>query len=95
MKTKIRQRIRRELLTASLLLLPVTLFYFSPTLCLQGAVAGLASGSVLVFTGLFVSALLLGRAFCGWVCPMGGLQELAALCAAGPWPAGASAGSST
>jgi len=73
---KTRQKIRRGLLIASLLLLPVTLYYFSPALCLQGATAGVASGSVLVFAGLFVSALFLGRAFCGWACPMGGLQEL-------------------
>lgn len=75
---KTRQKIRRGLLIASLLLLPVTLYYFSPALSLQGATAGVASGSVLVFAGLFVSALFLGRAFCGWACPMGGLQELTA-----------------
>lgn len=78
MKTKVRQKVRRGLLTASLLLLPVTLYYFSPALSLQAAAAGLASGSLLVFAGLFVSALFLGRAFCGWACPMGGLQELTA-----------------
>jgi polyferredoxin len=78
MKTKIRQKVRRGLLVASLLLLPVTLYYFSPALSLQGAAEGLASGSVLVFAGLFVSALFLGRAFCGWACPLGGLQELTA-----------------
>ena len=75
---KTRQKIRRGLLVASLLLLPVTLYYFSPALCLQGAASGVASGSVLVFAGLFVSALFLGRAFCGWACPMGVLQELTA-----------------
>jgi polyferredoxin len=73
-----RQKVRHALLTSSLLLLPVTLYYFSPALSLQGAAAGVASGSVLVFAGLFVSALFLGRAFCGWSCPMGGLQELTA-----------------
>jgi polyferredoxin len=78
MKTKLRQKVRRSLLTASLLLLPVTLYYFSPALCLQGAAAGLASGSLLVFAALFVCSLFLGRAFCGWACPMAGLQELTA-----------------
>jgi len=75
MKIKIRQKVRRGLLTASLLLLPVTLYYFSPALSLQGAAAGVATGSVLVFAVLFLSALFLGRAFCGWACPLGGLQE--------------------
>ena len=65
MKTIIRQKVRRGLLLASLSLLPVTLYYFSPALSLQGAAAGVASGSILVFAGLFVSALFLGRAFCG------------------------------
>jgi polyferredoxin len=78
MKTRIRQKMRRGLLSASLLLLPVTLYYFSPVLSLQGAAMGVATGSVLVFAGLFLSALFLGRAFCGWACPMGGLQELTA-----------------
>ena len=75
---KTRQKIRKGLLFASLLLFPVTLYYFSPALSLQGAAEGVASGSVLVFAGLFASALVLGRAFCGWACPMGGLQELTA-----------------
>jgi ferredoxin-type protein NapH len=73
---KTRQKTRRGLLIAAFILLPVTLYYFSPALSLQGAASGVASGSVLVFAGLLVSALLVGRLFCGWACPMGGLQEL-------------------
>jgi polyferredoxin len=73
---KTRQKIRRILLTAAFILLPVTLYYFSPALSLQGAAAGVAAGSVLVFAGLFLSSLFAGRLFCGWACPMGGLQEL-------------------
>jgi polyferredoxin len=73
---KTRQKIRKTLLTAAFILLPVTLYYFSPALSLQGAAAGVAAGSLLVFAGLFISSLFAGRLFCGWACPMGGLQEL-------------------
>ena len=51
------------------LLLPV------PALIIQGASEGVITGSFIVFGLLFLSSLLLGRAFCGWVCPAGGGQE--------------------
>lgn len=57
------------------MLFPVTLFYFSPALVIMAAAAGTLSGSALVFLAQFLSALLLGRAFCGWVCPGAGEQE--------------------
>ncbi len=57
------------------LLFPVVLYYFSPYLVVMGAFEGIASGSLLLFGALFFCSLLLGRAFCGWVCPAGGLQE--------------------
>jgi len=72
-----RQRVRKGLLLLSFLLFPVTLYYFSPALILQGASEGVINGSFLVFTAMFVVSLFLGRAWCGWVCPAGALQELA------------------
>jgi ferredoxin-type protein NapH len=78
-RMKTRQKVRRAALVTSLALFPVTLYYLSPMLCLQGAAGGIITGSVLVFLGQFVSALVLGRAFCGWACPAGGMQEIAAL----------------
>ncbi len=39
----------------------------------------MVSGSLIVFAAQFVLSLFLGRAFCGWVCPAGGTQELALL----------------
>jgi ferredoxin-type protein NapH len=71
-----RQRYRKALLYLSLLLLPATLYYFSPALILQGASEGVVNGSMLVFGLMFLSALFVGRAWCGWACPAGGLQEL-------------------
>jgi polyferredoxin len=33
------------------------------------------NGSFVIFLLLFISPLVLGRGFCGWVCPAGGYQE--------------------
>ncbi|MCU0523110.1 MAG: 4Fe-4S binding protein [Anaerolineae bacterium] len=72
-----RQRIRQGLLLLSFLLFPVTLYYFSPALILQGASEGVINGSFLAFSLMAGAALFLGRAWCGWACPAGALQELA------------------
>ncbi|SET02469.1 4Fe-4S binding protein [Paenibacillus sp. NFR01] len=70
-----RQKVRQLLLLLSFLLFPVTLFYFSPYLIIQGGAAGIVTGSFIVFAALFGTSLVFGRAFCGWLCPGGGLQE--------------------
>lgn len=71
-----RQNVRKLTLTISLLLFPVTLNFFSPYLIIQGASEGVITGSFLLFITLFLSSLIFGRAFCGWICPAGGLQEI-------------------
>ena len=71
-----RQRVRRSIQSVSFLLFPVTIFYLSPFLIIAGAFLGILAGSALVFAALFLSSLLLGRSFCGWICPAGGMQEL-------------------
>lgn len=70
-----RQKKRKLFLLLSFLLFPVTLFYFSPYLIILGGFAGIITGSFLVFAALFLFSLFFGRAFCGWLCPAGGLQE--------------------
>jgi polyferredoxin len=70
-----RQRVRKALLLVSLLLLPATLYNFSPALILQGASEGIVNGSFLVFGLMFLASLFLGRLWCGWACPTGALQE--------------------
>lgn len=73
-----RQKTRKALLFISMLLFPITLNYLSPYLVIQGGFEGVLSGSGLLFAGLFLSSLFFGRAYCGWVCPVGGLQDAAA-----------------
>ena len=70
-----RQRIRKGLLFLFLLLLPVTLYYFSPVLILNPAWEGIVNGSFIVFGLMFSASLFVGRLWCGWACPVGGLQE--------------------
>jgi ferredoxin-type protein NapH len=76
---KTRQKVRRALIFASFALLPVTLYYFSPVMSLAGTAQGIVTGSLLVFAAQFLLSLFVGRLFCGWACPVGGLQEAAAL----------------
>jgi polyferredoxin len=56
-------------------LFPVTINYFSPYIIIDGASQGVVAGSFITFALLFLVSLFLGRAFCGWICPAGGLQE--------------------
>lgn len=75
---RVRQQVRRFALLVSFLLFPVTIFYFSPVLIIEGALSGAVVASMLAFAAQFLLAIVLRRAFCGWVCPAGGLQELEA-----------------
>ena len=70
-----RQKIRKLILIVSLLLFPITIWYMSPYLIIQGAMEGIVSGSFIVFVCMLLGSVFLGRAFCGWLCPMGGMQE--------------------
>ena len=74
-KQKARQRTRQALIILSLLLFPVTLNYFSPYIIVDGASQGIVNGSLIIFALMFISALFLGRLWCGWACPAAGLQE--------------------
>jgi polyferredoxin len=83
-----RQRIRRALLLLSLLLFPITLYYFSPALIIQGAAEGVVNASFIVFGLMFLAALFVGRLWCGWACPAGALQDFGASINDRPGPGG-------
>ena len=72
---KRRQRIRRSIVIISFLLFPVVIYYLSPYIVFEGIFRGIANGSLVVFLMLFVTSLVSGRLFCGWLCPPGGMQE--------------------
>jgi ferredoxin-type protein NapH len=71
-----RQRLRKALVIVAFLSFPVTMNYLSPYVIIDGAMNGTVNGSLLMFGLLFVSSLFLGRAWCGWACPGGGMQEI-------------------
>lgn len=59
----------------SFLLFPITIYYFSPVLVIKGASNGIAVGSLIIFALMFLLSLIVGRGFCGWICPAAGIQE--------------------
>lgn len=58
------------------LLFPLILDFFSPYIIIDSASNGIINGSFITFGLLFVFSLFLGRAWCSWACPAGGLQEI-------------------
>lgn len=85
-----RQRWRKALLFVSFLLFPVTLYYFSPVIIVESAARGIVNASLIVFGLMFVAALFVGRLWCGWACPAGGLQEFGSVVNDRPAPGGKS-----
>jgi ferredoxin-type protein NapH len=71
-----RQRVRKALIIFSFVLLPVTFAYISCPIIIEGASKGIITGGLIVFILLFISSLFMGRLWCGWLCPGGGLQEI-------------------
>lgn len=73
-----RQRIRKGLVLFVFLTFPITMNFLSPYVIIDGAMNGILNGSAVMFGLMFISALFLGRAWCGWVCPgsvMGDIAE--------------------
>ncbi|MBO4927079.1 MAG: 4Fe-4S binding protein [Clostridiales bacterium] len=72
-----RQKIRRTALFISFLLFPITMWYFSPYLIIMAASQHVINGSFIVFCAMLLFSIFFGRAWCGYLCPAGGLQECA------------------
>jgi polyferredoxin len=64
------------LITLSFVLYPLTFAYISCPLITEAAGLGIVSGGLVVFALLFLGSLVLGRLWCGYLCPAGGLQEI-------------------
>ena len=72
---KTRQKIRKGIILFSFFLFPAIFYYLSPVLIIEASLKGIINGSFVVFALMFISALFLGRGYCGWVCPGAGCQE--------------------
>jgi polyferredoxin len=72
-----RQNVRRGILLTVFLLFPITIWYFSPYLIIAGAIQHSITGSFIVFLLMLVISPFLGRVFCAYLCPAGGVQECA------------------
>jgi ferredoxin-type protein NapH len=70
-----RQYVRKLIGFIALLLFPATIFYMSPYLSVLGSASGVVTGSLLFFCVLFLSALFLRRAHCGWTCLATGIHD--------------------
>jgi len=71
-----RQKTRLSLLYLLVLTFPITMNYFSPVIIMMAASDGVMNFSFFYWTGFLILSLLLGRALCGWLCPLGGIQEI-------------------
>jgi len=66
-----RQNIRKLILISAMLMFPITIYYLSPYVIIQGAIEGIITGSFVVFLLMLISSVFLGRLFCGYLCPAG------------------------
>lgn len=73
-----RQRLRNAIQLISMLLMPLTFNYLSPYIILSGSFAGTLAGCGVLFLGQLATSLVFGRAFCGWLCPVGAVQAVCA-----------------
>lgn len=54
---------------------PITIAWMSPAMPIIYGFSGIVAGATIMFLLHFLIALFMGRAFCGFVCPGGGLSE--------------------
>jgi len=70
-----RQSIRKAVIIGMFFTFPVTIAWMSPAMPIIYGFGGIVVGATIMFLLHFFIALFLGRAFCGFLCPGGGLSE--------------------
>ena len=70
-----RQQIRKAIIIGMFFTFPITIAWMSPAMPIIYGFSGIVVGATIMFLLHFFVALFLGRAFCGFVCPGGGLSE--------------------
>ncbi|MDR1795921.1 MAG: 4Fe-4S binding protein [Clostridiales Family XIII bacterium] len=78
MNTK-RQIVQRRIIIISFWLFPLTIYHLSPYIAVLSGLEGVFAGCLIVFAAQLAASLFLGRAFCGWLCPVAGLTEMCGL----------------
>jgi len=71
-----RQQYRAAILVLSFLLMSVTFVYISPLVMMTGLLNGVIAAALIFWIAAFILTFVLGRVFCGYLCPMGAEQEL-------------------
>ena len=71
-----RETLRQTIITISAVLMPFLLVFISPVVVLMAAADGTIAACTIVLAILYILAIFLGRFWCGWLCPCGGMQEL-------------------
>ena len=66
----IRQKIRLVILFLILITFPITMNYFSVFLIIEGSGQGVMTFSFFFWSLFAVTSLALGRAACGYICPL-------------------------
>lgn len=67
---------RKIMILVMFILLPIIVNYFSPVVVLIGSLNGFITASFVIWSLMFLSSIFVGRSFCSYICPYGGLQML-------------------
>lgn len=68
------RRVRRTILILSMLMFPITFIDLSPNLAVDGLAHGVIACGLIVWIAIFLASLFVGRGFCSYLCPGGGMQ---------------------
>jgi polyferredoxin len=76
------QRIRKPIVISTALLFHLLLIFhllFSPVIIISSAYKGIVNASFVAFLIIIILSLFFGRAYCSWLCPGCGFQEIISL----------------